>query len=936
MDFWQWLKNIRNHTDDAQYYSSNSGVTLTIIINTVIAAVLILLFILGCSQITIFNVKKKRKLFEKYLSRKKSREKDLGVIENESSIVDHLDVQNEDEMLLNEIKHIGKLSDNRVWSYIQTRYYFLWEIIRAMIVPSHRKRDQGRTVLSYGRDFAVYFYWQQQVIYSFFFITIIVLATLLPIHMTGTLPQDLRDDNSTLLGDDILKFNDTSEYDLLRTSIRMVITSPAKTSAHVALMFVILVVVSILLIYQFAQSKLVNKFNYLCADEDILASKEYIKHSKDKIRPKEEREQMILPTNTTSSGKAFLACAYTLELKNIPPDVVDHEEFSRMVRALLNHPHNKFHSITDDVLKSVLVYDFSKREELQDRLKDCEEQLDHYEYVYQETEKRPTVTLWFKKVRGEYHIRQTTDALQYYRELKDKTIHKIECWNESFLTATQSRSSHEKPMYEEDMVSVAISSRVEHPVSQYVHKTYPIRGSGFGYIVFRTLDALHDFKRNFKRYGSSMGWRGKPSTITYESQDANWKNIYIIQKRWRFEPFFRKLLGAIGMIIILIFFSSPIALSSTIQNILKLGTISRTIEWVSKLTGDYGPLLFQYLPTLLLLVSSSLIPFIIVKLASLSKSKTYSKLQRKIMQSIFVYLILSTLVLPSLLLTSVDALIEFFVINADRHFTVALAKLFIPSNGAFFLNYVLQKGILSNVLALLQIGTVIAYFWTTRFTSRVFYGTPLYRPMTDGEKLKAAEMAGLQLELEYAQQISVIGIALCFGLFSPLVLPAALLFFVSKHLIDRYSVACSYGHKQQINDQDLYGAGFGAKSDFMAHRKNAFMLIELLLVDMLLMTLFLSVFFGSKVESNGWFLIHAVTCTLMLITVALGMLGWYLLRYFSLNRNEVLINRKNTHPPSAEMCELSYTPPQLWMVKQNNAHNSDEDVPSDHQHYGTM
>lgn len=70
--------------------------------------------------------------------------------------------------------------------------------------------------------------------------------------------------------------------------------------------------------------------------------------------------------------------------------------------------------------------------------------------------------------------------------------------------------------------------------------------------------------------------------------------------------------------------------------------------------------------------------------------------------------------LPSLWLSSVDEIFQ--------------TKIFLPSNGPFFISYILQYALLGNILNLLRIGDIIRYLWKSK------------NAITETEKKKSLEV----------------------------------------------------------------------------------------------------------------------------------------------------------------------------------------------------
>src|SRR3989338_2630918 len=92
--------------------------------------------------------------------------------------------------------------------------------------------------------------------------------------------------------------------------------------------------------------------------------------------------------------------------------------------------------------------------------------------------------------------------------------------------------------------------------------------------------------------------------------------------------------------------------------------------------------------------------------------------------------------------------------------------------------------------------TFALYLWRTRI---LLYK---HKELTPREKLEAAELYDLRIEREYGFMLSVMGISLAYGLISPLIFGAALLYFIIKHIVDKYVVAYTYGHKRSMVDEE--------------------------------------------------------------------------------------------------------------------------------------
>src|SRR5690606_12205838 len=88
---------------------------------------------------------------------------------------------------------------------------------------------------------------------------------------------------------------------------------------------------------------------------------------------------------------------------------------------------------------------------------------------------------------------------------------------------------------------------------------------------------------------------------------------------------------------------------------------------------------------------------------------------------LFIYFVLSTLVLPSLWLSSLEGIVNLLV-------SPSIQQHIFPSNGAFFISLILQYALIGNMLDLLRIGDIIRYLWKSK------------NAITESEKREALEV----------------------------------------------------------------------------------------------------------------------------------------------------------------------------------------------------
>jgi hypothetical protein len=929
------------------------------------------------------------------------------------------------------------LSSNPNTRAIQARIYFIWELLISFLIPSRHARDRDRSVTEFGRDIAVYFYIQKLTIYAFILITILGLAVLLPIHILGSVPPefakaaavvDLSSSNATILNgtgiassalaqvaiyqihsvqeieqtinvtakDPIQVLNDLwkvrsakvvvpSDQQLMLTSVNMVITSPAYTAAHISLAAVFMAIIAFGLIFCVWNSQLVNKFNYMAADQE------------------------------TTSDEPFFSSPYCVEIEGLPTHLVSHRQFMEIVRGVYaRNPEVPNRTIPDDILKAEIVYDYSKKILLHKELEYAERRLDHFDFVvnarkynaeqmlpgalrkgmmdiakqdtsqfdigkqFEKLEKMvkdPTkaisvekasltihkirdelsntkvpqccgcerfeccsamykrwmhrlnifnVSLSVKTIAMDKKLSMNPDkALVYYKNLIEHKKYKIAAWNESFRTQA------------EDVNDIVSLQRMESQVMlRKVNKVkkYEIRGSGYGFIMFRSVEAVDDFMHNFRKYGLQVRtvqdyqnavlktgatvvnrsaevldkFMLKAEQVNYGSQDIAWDHLFILQRFGRLGPKVLRIITIFVITLLIVFFSTPLALTSTVQSLLELTNLfEASVDQMKKLLGPIGSLLFQYLPTLALLISSMTVPYAIILLSNAAQQKTHSNTRRLILKRTYTYLIISTLILPTMLLSSVDAAIQFFLSFNDP--SQAFGKLFIPASGAFFINYILQRAILKNMIDFLKIGDVLKFFYSSKL-SILFSSAGMISPQ---EKLQKTEVSALNIELEYAYHLSIMGIALCLSVFTPLILPAALLYFIGKHLADRYNVSYIYGQRQLVygvGEQPLNGSTLSknGENDFRSHYKTMQLITQLVLINLTIFTVYLSIFFGTKI-SNKMFIPHFSISLFLCACCVAGLIVLWFLKSFVINRAKLLA-KQNPTLPTVPLVQDEYSP----------------------------
>jgi hypothetical protein len=256
-----------------------------------------------------------------------------------------------------------------------------------------------------------------------------------------------------------------------------------------------------------------------------------------------------------------------------------------------------------------------------------------------------------------------------------------------------------------------------------------------------------------------------------------------------------------------------------------------------------------------------------------------------------VYLILSMFFMPAFLLTSVDGIVTYLRVgNIEEMFRLV----FLPTNGAFFINLILQMAMLSNFQSLIRLYDVFMYVlsWCWAVTPR--------------ERFDAAEEPYFAYSLEYPYLLSVLCIVLCLSLFSPLILSFGLVYFVLKHFFDRYTIKLIY--KTKITKP--------GQSSFASHQKTIRMVVKLYWWNLIMFISFVFIFFSLKITANPIFVSHFIVILFFLIFLIV----YFLILVF--RSNPVVVNKESIELIQTrikdEDIKSAYLPPIESVTKKND------------------
>uniref|UniRef100_A0A8C0JDT1 Transmembrane protein 63C n=1 Tax=Chelonoidis abingdonii TaxID=106734 RepID=A0A8C0JDT1_CHEAB len=251
--------------------------------------------------------------------------------------------------------------------------------------------------------------------------------------------------------------------------------------------------------------------------------------------------------------------------------------------------------------------------------------------------------------------------------------------------------------------------------------------------------------------------------------DIIWENLSVRGTSW----WVRFVLLNFCLFILLFFLTTPAIIVNTID----MFNVTRPVESLK------NPVLTQFFPTLLLWAFSVFLPFVVYYSAFFESHWTRSNENQVTMHKCYFFLVFMVIILPSLGLTSLDL---FFHWLFDIHFldeaNIKFQCVFLPDNGAFFVNYVITSSLIGTAMELLRIPSLIVY------------ATRLCFAKSEPERLhiKRSQAYEFQFGLEYAWTCCIFAVVMTYSITCPIIVPFGLLYMLLKHMVDRYNIYYVY------------------------------------------------------------------------------------------------------------------------------------------------
>uniref|UniRef100_A0A8C1CGU6 Transmembrane protein 63C n=1 Tax=Cyprinus carpio carpio TaxID=630221 RepID=A0A8C1CGU6_CYPCA len=246
--------------------------------------------------------------------------------------------------------------------------------------------------------------------------------------------------------------------------------------------------------------------------------------------------------------------------------------------------------------------------------------------------------------------------------------------------------------------------------------------------------------------------------------DIIWENLSVCGSRW----WLRCVLLNILLFLLLFFLTTPAIIVNTMDKF----NVTRPVDSLR------NPVITQFFPTLLLWAFSILLPFIVYYSSFFEHHWTRSGENQVTMHKCFLLLVFMVIILPSLGLSSK-------IHNLLRPISTLFYPLrcvFLPDNGAFFVNYVITSSLIGTAMELLRIPALLVYSLRLCFA----------KSKAERIHVKRSQAYEFQFGLEYAWTMCIFSVSMTYSITCPVIVPFGLLYLVLKHMVDRYNIYYAY------------------------------------------------------------------------------------------------------------------------------------------------
>ncbi|KRT82348.1 hypothetical protein AMK59_4453 [Oryctes borbonicus] len=249
--------------------------------------------------------------------------------------------------------------------------------------------------------------------------------------------------------------------------------------------------------------------------------------------------------------------------------------------------------------------------------------------------------------------------------------------------------------------------------------------------------------------------------------DINWENLEVSMRHW----YSKAIIINVILFIFFFFLTTP----AIVVNTLNTYTAAQ-----KDIINSISPVFSEFLPTLLLLTMSALMPVIVAYSDQWMSHWTKSKQNLATMNKTFFFLLFMVLILPSLGLTSAQAFVEWSLQPKNK--TMRWECIFLEDKGAFFVNYVITTALIGTALELLRFPELAMYVW------RLLWMKSKAEKVTIRKQILSIFPFGIH----YSWTLLIYTITTVYSVICPLITPFGLLYLCLKHLVDKHNIYYVY------------------------------------------------------------------------------------------------------------------------------------------------
>jgi hypothetical protein len=306
------------------------------------------------------------------------------------------------------------------------------------------------------------------------------------------------------------------------------------------------------------------------------------------------------------------------------------------------------------------------------------------------------------------------------------------------------------------------------------------RPTTVGFVTFKTIVAANHCAHSGYLSKSFFKWRVE---FAPAESDILWRNMRL---GW-WQQWIRYLIMVVLVCGLIIFWGVPVGFMArwaNIDHLEQMGWSHNGIVWLK----SFGPFVVEVMarlsPTVTLLIFMNLlVPVIRVLFDYVERPATKSGQEMKVFRTYYAFLLFNVLFL-STLTSQISNIVNELIRNPSNTVTDLARHLGenLPVYGAFFINYILNAAFLSGAMGLPRLMFFIFHFIQLKFA----------KSPTEIEKVKKESVGGFEYDYQYAAHLNIFTIALAYSSMQPLILPAALVYFVLWFAIDKYNLSFAY------------------------------------------------------------------------------------------------------------------------------------------------